>query len=108
MSVPYRRVDLRCRGWAVDDVRLAVGFRARLVGMRRKDIDTVLLPVRSVHTWGMRDAIRVIAIDAAGVVIGTAIVGPRSVVRWKGARWILEVPDGIPPPPIGHVFTVLA
>ena len=108
MSVPYRRVGFRCGGWAIDDIRLAVGFRARLVGVRRKDIDTMLLPVRSIHTWGMRQPIRVIGIDASGVVIATAVVGPRSVVRWTAARWILEVPEEVPPPPIGHACTVLA
>jgi len=108
VSVPYRRVGLRCGDWAFDDISLAVGFSARLVGMRRKDIDAVLLPVRSIHTWGMRQPIRVIGIDASGVVIATAVVGPRSVVRWKVARWILELPEGVPPPPIGHACTVLA
>ncbi len=108
MSVPYRRVGLRCGTWTVDDVELAFGFRERLSGMRRKDIDTVLLPVRSIHTWGMREPIRVVAIDASGIVIATVIVSPRSVVRWTTARWILEVPEWVPPPPIGHVCTVLA
>jgi hypothetical protein len=108
VSAPYRRVGLRCGDWVVDDVALAVGFRERLAGMLRKDIDTVLLPVRSIHTWGMQEPIRAVAVDRSGIVIATVIVGPRSVVRWRDARWILEVPPGVPPPPIGHVCTVLA
>ena len=108
MSVPYRRVGLRCRDWSVDDVRVAVGFLARLVGLRRADLDAVLLPVGSIHTWGLRRPIRVIVIDASGVVIASAIVGPRSVVRWRAARWILEAPVSLPSPPIGHACTVLA
>jgi hypothetical protein len=79
-------------------MRVASGFRARLLGLafRRRAAEPLLIPrCRSVHTFGMRFAIDVVFLDARGRVLRVAErVPPCRVVSCSGARAVVEIPAG--------------
>lgn len=68
--------------------------RRGLIG--RSSLEGVLvLPVRSVHTFGMRFPIDVAFCDADGVVLRTLTLRPRRVTRvCLAARCAIEAPAG--------------
>jgi uncharacterized protein len=80
------------------EVPVAVGFRARLHGLawlERAEAGPGLLIPRcsSVHTFGMRFALDLIFLDAAGEPIEVRrAVGPRRFASCRGARAVLELP----------------
>jgi uncharacterized protein len=77
-------------------MRVATGFRARLLGLafRRRADEPLLIPrCRSVHTFGMRFPIDVVFLDARGRVLRVARrVPPCRVVSCRGARAVVEIP----------------
>ncbi len=86
-------------------MRVATGFRARLLGLafRRRAAEPLLIPrCRSVHTFGMRFAIDVVFLDGDGRVLRVVeAVPPRRIVSCRGAREVVEIPtaeNGIIPP----------
>lgn len=90
-------------GWLVHDGNvLASACVARTRAERRRGllgVDVVegvmVLPVRSVHTVGMRCAIDVAFCDGAGRVLRLATLPPGRVTRpcWS-ARRVVEAPEG--------------
>lgn len=57
---------------------------------------------RSVHSWGMREAVAWSALDARGAVLAVGVLRPgRIAVGPRGTRWMLEV---LEPPPPGAVL----
>ncbi len=90
-----------------DRARMARGFRDRLTGLRKSSIgDSILIPTRSVHGFGMRWPIMAVGIDADLRVIGAKLLRPRRVVVFPKARYILEVPVGEPVPPGGSIVHI--
>jgi len=92
--LPVRRADA---GWRV---AVAATWRARLLGLAGlralPDRVALLLPdCRSIHTFGMRFALDLVWLDAAGAVVRVdRDVRPRRV-RWcRRARSVLEAPAG--------------
>jgi hypothetical protein len=90
-------------------MRVATGFRARLLGLafRRRAAEPLLIPrCRSVHTFGMRFAIDVVFLDAGGRVLRVAeAVPPGRIVSCRGARAVVEIPageNGIISPPMAE------
>jgi len=83
------------------EVDVAVGFRARLLGLAlldRADAGPGLLIPRcaSVHTFGMRFALDVYFLDRDGDVIAERhAIPPRRFVACRGAAAVLEVPAGL-------------
>jgi uncharacterized membrane protein (UPF0127 family) len=79
-------------------VRVAVGHRARLLGLARLDREEagagLLIPrCRSVHTFGMRFALDIVFLDAAGRPLAVRPgVPPRRVVFERRAAAVLELP----------------
>jgi hypothetical protein len=79
-------------------VRVAAGRRSRLLGLawlRKESAGEGLLIPRcsSIHTFGMRFALDIHFLDAAGSVIETRRAVPRRrIVRRPGADAVLEVP----------------
>ena len=75
-------------------VRLALSWRARMRGLLRTRAAPevlVLVPCRSIHTFGMTYSIHVAFIDDCGIVIKSVLnVAPGRVVRCKGARAVVE------------------
>lgn len=80
-------------------VPVADEFRARLIGLAlldRRDAGSGLLIPRcsSVHTVGMRFALDLHFLDAAGAVLAVRrAVPPRRFARCRGAVAVLEVPS---------------
>jgi hypothetical protein len=88
--VPSRRV-------AGHEVPVAVGFRARLLGLALLDREEagpgLLIPrCAAVHTFGMRFALDVYFLGLEGEVLARRSVPPRRFVAHKGARAVLEIP----------------
>ncbi len=56
----------------------------------------LIMPCRGVHTWGMRFAIDIVALDQAGVVVDavSALRPWRIRLPRPGARSVLELPAG--------------
>jgi uncharacterized membrane protein (UPF0127 family) len=98
-----RDEGLRCDGWLVHGTTvLASACIARTRAERRRgllgrdEVDGVMvLPVRSVHTLGMRCAIDVAFCDAAGTVLKLVTMPPGRPGRtcWA-ARQVIEAPEG--------------
>jgi uncharacterized protein len=81
------------------EVPIAVGFRARLLGLAWLDAEEagpglVIPRCASVHTFGMRFAIDVWFLDAEAAPIEVRrAVPPRRFVACRGARGVLELPS---------------
>jgi hypothetical protein len=56
----------------------------------------LITPCRGVHTWGMRFAIDVVALDASGIVVdAVSSLGPwRIRLPRRGGDRVLELPEG--------------
>jgi len=54
----------------------------------------------------MREALRVVSLDAAGRVRRVALLRPKGVFVDRGARWILELPPARTAPAVGAVLHV--
>ncbi len=80
-------------------VPVAVGFRARLVGLALRDrVDAgpgLLFPrCSSVHTFGMRFALDVYFLGRDGRILAVRrAVPPRRLVACRGAVAVLEIPS---------------
>lgn len=81
------------------EVRVAVGFRARLLGLSHLSYEEagsgLLIPrCASVHTFGMRFALDIVFLDREGRVLGfRRRVKPRRFAGCRGARSVLEIPS---------------
>ena len=95
---PSRR--FRSVSWrlvAGHEVPVAVGFRARLLGLALLDPEVagpgLLIPrCAAVHTFGMRFALDVYFLGPGDEVLAHRSVPPRRFVAHKGARSVLEIP----------------
>jgi uncharacterized membrane protein (UPF0127 family) len=82
------------------DVQVAVGFRARLLGLAlldRADAGPGLLIPRcsSVHTFGMKFALDVYFLADDGTILDARrAVRPRRFLACRGAAAVLEIPAG--------------
>lgn len=82
------------------EVRVARGFRARLLGLAALDWKEagggLLIPrCSSVHTFGMRFALDLYFLDRGGVVVATRLaVPPKRLAYCRGASAVLELPAG--------------
>jgi uncharacterized membrane protein (UPF0127 family) len=80
------------------EVRVAIGLRARLLGLSGLEPGPagagLLIPrCSSVHTFGMRFPLDVHFLDRGRAVIATRHrVGPRRLVSHRGADAVLELP----------------
>jgi uncharacterized membrane protein (UPF0127 family) len=89
--LPYRFVYDR-------EVPVAVGFRARTLGLSHLDLvdagPGLLIPrCASVHTFGMRFALDLYFLDAGGVVLSSRrALPPRRFAVHGGAAAVLEIP----------------
>jgi uncharacterized protein len=79
------------------EVPIAVGFRARLLGLAMLGRDEagpgLLIPhCASIHTFGMRFPLEVFFLDGEDGVMARAVVPPRRFAGCRGAAAVLEVP----------------
>ena len=83
------------------DVAVAVGPRARLLGLALQPVERagagLLIPrCASVHTFGMRFALDVVFLDDAGRVLDRHLaVPPRRLLCHRRARAVLEIPAAV-------------
>jgi uncharacterized membrane protein (UPF0127 family) len=80
-------------------VPVAVGLRARLLGLSRLSRERagtgLLIPAcRGVHTFGMRFPLDLVFLDRQGrVLVIRRGVAPRRLVSWREADAVLELPS---------------
>lgn len=87
-------------------VRVARGFWERWRGLRHTPEGSALvLKGASVHGFGMDRPIILVALDRDLTVIGARRLGPNRLVWVRGARWIVELPEGTTPPRVGTRLT---
>jgi uncharacterized membrane protein (UPF0127 family) len=89
-----RRVQLSTADWSAGGY-LAAGFVDRLLGIRRVPPGkAIVLPTRSVHSFGQRDPIEIVGLDGAMRVVATRTLKPRRIGVLPSARMIIELPAG--------------
>ncbi|MGH2974416.1 MAG: DUF192 domain-containing protein [Solirubrobacterales bacterium] len=82
------------------EVPVAIGARARLLGLAHLDRETagpgLLIPrCSSVHTFCMRFALDLVFLDGGGAIVSVhRRIPARRVVFHRGARSVLEIPSG--------------
>lgn len=86
------------RAIAGHEVPVAIGLRARLLGLALLDRDEagpgLLIPrCSAVHTFGMRFPLEVFFLDGDDKVMARRLVPPRRFVACRGARAVLEIPS---------------
>ncbi len=96
MSAP-RFESLPLHVVAGHEVSVAIGFRARLLGLALLDREEagagLLIPrCAAVHTFGMRFALDVYFLGPDDEVLAHRPAPPRRFVAHKGARAVLEIP----------------
>lgn len=89
----------------VGPVRVARRFFERWRGLRRSSESALVLPGSSVHGFGMKRPLTLVALDRDLTVLRTGRLEPNRVVWMRGARWIVELPDGTTPPSVGTRLT---
>lgn len=98
-----RQISSRLRRLPVDvvlgrEVPVALGLRARLLGLACLDLDEagvgLLVPrCSSVHTFGMRFPLDLCFLDGKGtILLVRRAIRPRRVVFCRAAMAVLEVP----------------
>jgi uncharacterized protein len=81
------------------EVPVALGFRARLLGLAGLDRAMagagLLIPrCSSIHTFGMRFALDVFFLDEDGAIVAIRRgIGARRIASWHQASAVLEVPS---------------
>jgi hypothetical protein len=96
--MPASRLESLPRRVVCDyEVPVAVGFRARLLGLARLDREAagpgLLIPCcSSVHTFGMRFDLEVCFLGEDDEVLERLLVPPRCFAAHRGARAVLELP----------------
>jgi len=95
------RVGLSTADWSVEGV-IAQTFGDRLLGVwRAPEGCAVVIPTSSVHSFGRRRPLDVVALDAGMRVVGTKTLQPNRLVAFPSAKVIIELPAGYPVPSKG-------
>ena len=101
-----QRVALSARQWATT-AYLARTFTDRLLGLwRAPEGSAVVLAVSSVHSFGQRQPLDLVGVDAGMRVVATKILRPNRVTVIPSARMIVELPAGGPLPELGDQIEI--
>ena len=84
----------------------ANNFRARLRGLMGRTPTLLILETRTVHSFWLRNPIRLVGIDPSGAVIQVRVLPPGRVAWMRGVRWILEMPTEMDHPRMGERLTL--
>jgi hypothetical protein len=103
---PGRSVVFASDSWHSLPIAVATSFADRLLGIRRRRTNGLLVRSSSVHAAGLMSPLRVLHLDAEGTVLHQDLLtaGRRVVAR---GTWILELPIGAGRPDTGAKLTVL-
>jgi hypothetical protein len=100
VTPPPVEVVLDCPGWRSGPVLVPTSFGQRWKGLRPEAGGrSMLFATRSVHGFGMRQGLRVVALDAELVVMSVGVLEPARVVWFPRAAFVLELPLDHPAPP---------
>ncbi len=95
-------VVLSSTDWESGPVVWAKGFLGKFRGAKPFDRSvSVLLETASIHTVGISRTITVVGLSKDLVVEEVRRVSPRSFVRLRGSRYVLELGDHLQPPSQG-------
>lgn len=107
MVAPVSPLALEAPSWRSPPMRIADTLWCRWKGLRPESNGMgLILRGRSVHGWGMREPLGVLALDANGVVVGRATLRPRRFLRLPGGVWMVELPSCWPLPVVGTEITL--
>jgi uncharacterized membrane protein (UPF0127 family) len=102
-----QRVGIATSTWSVNGLA-ARTFLDRLLGIRRTPAGSALLiRARSVHSFGLRRPLEVVALDAEMRVVSTDTLRPNRMLVIPSARLIVELPSGHPVPAKGDRVEVI-
>ncbi len=99
-------MTLASGSWTSPPVTVASSFTGRLLGVKRKGTDGLLIRCSSVHGHGIRGPLRIVHLDGDGTVVHQDILVAGRRTSARGA-WILELPVGVPGPDTGMRLVVL-
>jgi uncharacterized membrane protein (UPF0127 family) len=99
-----RYVSFTCLGWESGRVLVAESFWQRFRGLMRPTDHGLLLRASSVHSFGMRHPLEVVALTGAFEVIAVGHLKPMRVLGVRGAEWVLELQPGSSTPEIGSTI----
>ena len=101
-----QRVALSAPEWATTGY-MARTFSDRLLGVWRVPAGSaVILPVASVHSFGRRQSLDLVGVDAGMRVVATMTLPPNRVTVIPSARMIVELPSGGPLPEVGDQIEI--
>jgi len=103
---PERSVVMATPSWRSPPVLVATSFADRLIGMRRRHTNGLLLRSSSVHATGLGRPLRVVHLDAEGTVLHQDLLMAGRRITARGT-WILELPIRSGRPDTGTKLTVL-
>jgi len=66
-----------------------------------------VLAARSVHGFGMREALGVVSLGPDGVVRRASVLHPARLFWDRRACWVIELPPGRPLPPQGMALVAV-
>ncbi len=85
-------VRLRTEGWVSPPMLVATTSSERRNGLRPAPGPFgVVLRCRSIHGFGMKVPLDVVALDGRGFILRSFVLQPRSIVHVPGAVWIAEM-----------------
>ncbi len=106
---PPVEVVLECPGWRSGSIMRPQSFWQRWRGLRPEAGGrSMLFVTRSVHGFGMRHRLRLVALDADLVVLTVTILEPNRVVWFRRAAFVLETPLDDPGPSLGEKLSISA
>jgi len=103
---PGRSVVMAAASWRSPPVLVATSFADRLIGMRRRHTNGLLLRSSSVHAAGLGSPLRVVHLDTEGTVLHQDLLMAGRRITARGT-WILELPIRSGRPDTGTKLTVL-
>lgn len=97
-----RAVRLSSEGWCHEPVMRPEGFLERLRGLRLLEPGgAILIETSSVHSIGIKQSFHALGLSDDYVVMDVATMHPWSAIRFRGCRYVLELPFELDPPAVG-------
>lgn len=108
-TLPPVEVVLECPGWRSGPIVRPRSFRQRWMGLRPEAGGrSMLFATRSVHGFGMRHGLRLVALDTDLVVLAITALEPAGIVWFRRAAFVLEMPLDHASPPHGVKLSISA